>query len=391
MIKLEDIKMYESYIIQKRRDFHQHPEPGFNEFRTSKIIEEELIRFGFDVTTGIGVTGVIGVLHGSQKGKTIALRADIDALCMQEENESEYKSTIDGMMHSCGHDTHTAMLLGVAKYFSDNTDTLNGTLKLIFQSAEEGPMPGGGISVVNGGYLDDCDAVFGLHIVTKLPVGKISIKKGPAMAAPDEFNIKIIGTGTHASAPHTGQDPILIASQVVQALQNIVSRNISPTDSAVISVCTINGGTAFNIIPESVNMSGTIRTLNNDTRNFIFKRIDETVKHITQMNNANYELEIIEAYPPLINDPDMSEFVLQTGYDLLGKANVLTLTEPSMGGEDFSYYLQKKPGAYFWLGGMKPGSDKVYYNHNPKFDPDESAFLIGTAMHINIVLNYLKK
>ncbi len=390
MINLEDIKKYEDYIIEKRRDLHMHPEPGFKEFRTSKMIEEELIRFGYSVETGIGVTGVIGTIVGNKEGKTVLLRADIDALYMQEENDVPYKSVNDGLMHSCGHDTHTSMLLGTAKYFGDNKDLINGTLKLVFQSAEEGPMPGGGSFVVEGGHLDDCDAVFGLHITTKFKRGTIHIKKGPAMAAPDEFSIDVIGTGTHASAPQTGHDPVVTASQIILALQNIISRNINPNSPAVISVCTINGGSAFNILPEKVSLGGTIRTLNNDVRLQIFKRMEETVKHISEMNGCKSELKIIKAYPPLINDIKMSDFVVGVAEKLIGEDNVVILDEPSMGGEDFAYYLEKKPGSYFWLGGRDPLLDIVYYNHNPKFDIDESSLLIGTAMHINIVTEFLK-
>jgi len=390
MIKLQDLKQYEEYITTMRRDFHKHPETGFKEFRTSKIIKEELLKFGYTVEEGIGVTGIVGTLTGNSKGKTIGLRADMDALNMQELNDAPYKSLNDGVMHSCGHDTHTAMLLGAAKYFSEHKDELNGTLKVIFQSAEEGPMPGGGIFVVKGGYIDDCDAVFGMHIITSQYVGTVGIKSGPAMAAPDEFKVKVIGTGTHASAPHTGVDPILISSQIIQAFQNIISRNINPTDPAVISVCTISSGTAFNIQPESCEFTGTIRTLNPETRLYIFKRMEEIVKHITEMNNATYEVEFIKAYPPLINDPLMAEFVKNVAIEFVGIENVEILTTPSMGGEDFAYYLEKKPGAYLWLGGRPRDSIDYYNNHNPKFDIDESSLLIGTGLHINIVKEFLK-
>jgi len=390
MIKLSDIKEYEKYIIEKRRDFHMNPEPGFKEFRTSAIVKEELLKFGYSIEEGIGVTGLVGTLVGNNTGKTVGLRADMDALVMQEENDVPYKSKIDGMMHSCGHDTHTAMLLGAAKFFGENKDKLNGTLKVVFQSAEEGPMPGGGIFVVEGGYIDDCDAVFGAHITTKFDAGIIGIKSGPAMAAPDEFKIKILGVGTHASAPQTGQDPVLTASQIVVAFQNIISRNLNPNEPAVISVCTMNAGTAFNIIPESVEMGGTVRTLNPLVREMIFKRMEETIKHITEMNNSKYEFEVIKAYPPLINDEKMSDFVSDIAVNLIGEDNVLKLSEPSMGGEDFSYYLQKKPGCYLWLGGKDKLTKEFYNNHNPKFDVDESSLLIGTAMHINIVIDFLK-
>ena len=390
MITLKDILQYEDYIIKMRRDFHRHPEPGFQEFRTSKVIKQELESFGFEIIENVGVTGLIGILKGNKDGKTIALRADIDALTMQEENESEYKSEIDGMMHSCGHDTHTAMLLGACKYFSEHIDEVNGTIKFIFQSAEEGPMPGGGHFVVKDGHLDDVDGVFGLHIVTRYPSGQIAIKKGPAMAAPDEFKIKIQGIGTHASAPNTGVDAVLVAAQVIQALQTITSRNIAPTDSAVVSVCTINGGTAFNILPEFVEMTGTIRTLKPEVRSYVFNRVEEIVEGICTLNGAKGFVELIPAYPPLINNPEMSEFVLNIARQLLPSNQVVELTEPSMGGEDFSYYLEKKPGAIFWLGGLKPDAEHMAYNHNPKFDPDEKAFLTGTMMHINIVKEFLQ-
>lgn len=390
MIKLEDIKSYEEYVIDKRRDIHAHPETGFQEFRTSALIKDELKSFGFTIIENVGITGVIGILEGNKQGKTIALRADIDALNMQEELETTYKSQNDGVMHSCGHDTHTAMLLGAAKYFSEHKDEVNGTIKFIFQSAEEGPMPGGGKYVIDGGHLDDVDGVYGLHIVTRYPTGSVSIKKGPAMAAPDEFKVKIIGTGTHASAPQTGVDPIVIAAEIIQSLQTIVSRSISPVDNAVVSVCTINGGTAFNIIPESVSFSGTIRSFTPEIRQHVFKRVEEIVDGICKAHGAKGIVDIIPAYPPLINDPEQSEFVLNIARQILPKDKVVELEVPSMGGEDFSYYLQEKPGAYFWLGAKKPEEKELAYNHNPKFDPDESSFLVGVCMHINIVKKFLK-
>jgi len=391
MIKLEDIKKYESYIIEKRRDFHKHPETGFKEFRTSKIIKEELLDMGFEITEGVGVTGIVGKLVGNSNGKTVLLRADIDALNMQEETDVDYKSVNDGVMHSCGHDTHTAMLLGACKYFSENKEKLNGILKVVFQSAEEGPMPGGGSFVVKDGHLDDVDAVFGQHITTSDLSGTISIKKGPAMAAPDEFKITINAVGTHASAPHTGSDAILISAEVVSSLQKIVSRNISPLDAAVISVCTIHGGTAFNILPDKVELTGTIRTLKKDTRQFIFRRMKEITDAIASMNNCDISLELIEAYPPLYNHEKESDFIVDIAEKLIGKDNVYILDEPSMGGEDFSYYLEKRPGSYFWLGGRCKDAKTTYYNHNPKFNIDENALFIGTAMHINIAIEYLSK
>ncbi len=391
MITIHDLKPYEEFMITTRRDIHQYPEPGFQEFRTSQLIKDYLIKWGYAVTDRIGITGMVATIQGKLPGKTVGLRADIDALKMQEETTVEYKSTIDGMMHSCGHDTHTSMLLGAAKYFSEHTDDFTGTIKLIFQSAEEGPMPGGGIFVVNGGHIDDCDGVFGLHITTRDPFGDIIIKKGEAMAAPDEFKIKVIGTGTHASAPHTGHDPIVASAAIIQAVQTIISRQISPLESAVISICTVHGGSAFNIIPDEVELTGTIRTLNNDVRLDIFDKFEKTVKAVATMYNCQADVELIEAYPPLINDPDMSDFVMDIARQVVGDDHAFYGKEPSMGGEDFAYYLQRKPGAYFWLGGRPRDMETVYYNHNPRFNVDESSFLIGMAMHVNIALEFLKR
>ena len=391
MVRLEDIKEYEEYIIEKRRDFHMYPETGFEEFRTSQIIAEELRSMKFDIITGVGVTGVIGLLKGSNEGKTVLLRADIDALNMQEENDVPYKSTVNGKMHACGHDTHMAMLLGACKYFSDHKDELEGSLKVVFQSAEEGPTPGGGISVVKEGHLDNVDAVFGLHITTKYETGTYKIKPGPAMAAPDEFRVSISGFGTHASAPETGSDVILTASEIISKLQTIPSRNTKAVDSVVISVCTINGGTNFNILPDHVDFRGTIRTLNKDTRQYVFKRMKELIEGISALNNCEGRLDIIEAYPPLINDVKESMFVVGLVQELIGSKNVEVMSEPSMGGEDFSYYLEKRPGAYGWLGGRSKKQKEIHYNHNPKFDIDESSLLLGSLIHINTAIEYLKK
>lgn len=390
MIKIADLNDYKEYITLMRRDIHMHPELGFKEFRTSKLVKDELLKFGFTIEEGIGVTGLVGTLVGNNEGKTIGLRADIDALSMQELNDVPYKSINDGVMHSCGHDTHTAMLLGAAKYFGDHKDELNGTLKVVFQAAEEGPMPGGGSFVVQGGYIDKCDAVFGMHITTNQYSGTIGIKPGAAMAAPDKFTVKVIGTGTHACAPHTGVDPIVVSTQIIQAFQNIISRYIDPVDPVVISVCKFNAGTAFNIIPESADFAGTIRTLNPDTRISVFKQMEKIIKGITEMNGATYEVDFIKGYSPLVNDIKMSEFAKNIAVDLIGEENVEIQTEPSMGGEDFAYYLERRPGAFLWLGGRPRDSKNLYNNHNPKFDIDEDSLMVGTAMHINLVEEFLK-
>jgi amidohydrolase len=279
------------------------------------------------------------------------------------------------------------MLLGAAKYFSEHR-TFPGTLKLIFQSAEEGPMPGGGSFVVKEGHIDDCDAVFAQHITTSDPYGTVVLKKGPAMAAPDEFRITVHGVGTHASSPNSGADPIVAASAIVQAIQTIVSRRISPLEQAVVTVSTIHGGSAFNIIPDKVTMTGTIRTLKENVRQTIFQLLEDVSTSTAKSYGCEAELTIIEAYPPLHNDPEMSDFAMAIAKDLVGD-HAIWADEPSMGGEDFAYYLQKKPGAFLWLGGRPLDEPNLYYNHNPKFDVDERAFLIGLALHVNLVERFL--
>ncbi len=390
MVTIHNVKKYEDYIINWRRDLHMHPEPGFKEVRTSLKIKEELEKLGCEVISGVGTTGIVATLKGNKPGKTILLRADIDALKMQEENDVPYKSVYEGYMHACGHDAHSAMLLGAVKYFSEHQD-FPGKIKFVFQAAEEGPMPGGGYYVVNDGHIDDVDAVFALHITTAYESGVFAIKKGPALAAPDEFRIKIIGKGTHASSPESGNDPIIASSAVISAIQTILSRKINPLSQAVITVSTIHGGTAFNIIPDVVEMSGTIRTLDKDIRKEIFLLLKKTVKDVSSAYGCIGETEIIEAYPPLINDEQMSDFALNIAKKIVGEENVLINKNPSMGGEDFAYYLEKKKGAFMWLGGRDKKTNEIYYNHSPKFDIDESALIIGTMYHINIAKTFLSQ
>jgi amidohydrolase len=389
MINYNDVLDLELYVVEKRRDFHAHPETGFKEFRTSGIVIEELKKFGYDIKSGIGVTGIVATLKGNKPGKTVALRADMDALTMDEENLVPYKSQTKGVMHACGHDAHTAMLLGAAKFFAANKDLLNGTLKLVFQSAEEGPFPGGGSFIVDSGELDDVDAVFGIHITTSIEVGKLEIKPGPYMAAPDEYIIEILGKGTHASAPHTGHDPVVTAAQLILAFQNIVSRELKPTTPAVISTTIVEAGSAFNVIPDKVIIKGTLRTLTEDVRVFCVKRLEEMTKSITELNKSDYTFEFIEGYPALINDEAMTKVLANTARDVLGAENVTIVDDPIMGGEDFAYYLQRKPGAFAFIGGANKEKGLVYYNHSPKFDIDEDALLKGVLIHINNVYNFL--
>jgi len=388
-ISIADIKTIEQDIIHYRRSIHLHPETGFEEFKTSEMVAVLLEEFGLEVIKGIGKTGIIGILKGQQQSKTIALRADMDALNIQEEVETEYKSKVDGKMHACGHDAHTAMLLGAAKVLSAKKEHLRGTIKFVFQPAEEGPAPGGGSLIMESGLLDDVEAIFAIHINPNFETGQIGIYKKEAMASTDFFKVDLIGKGGHAAEPQTCIDPIIMAGQTLCAFQNIVSREISPVEPAVLSVCTINGGNQFNAIPEKVTMTGTVRTLSEDTREKIFKRMEEIIAHISGMHNGRYAFDRKRGYPALANNENRAEFVMKVCKGLLGEENVLLLDKPTMGGEDFAYYLQKIPGAIFWLGCGNKEKGITDMLHNSNFVMDEDALILGTAIHVNLVYHYL--
>ena len=388
-ISIDDIKAFEPDIIHYRRSLHMYPETGFEEFKTSGMVADLLEEFGLKTIKGVGKTGVIGILKGRANGKTIALRADMDALNIREEVETEYKSKVDGKMHACGHDAHTAMLLGAAKILSAKREHIKGTVKFVFQPAEEGPAPGGGSLMMDSGHLDDVDAVFAIHVNPLYETGQIAINRNEAMASTDFFKLDLIGKGGHAAAPHTVIDPIMMAGQTLGAFQNLISRETDPVEPAVLSVCTINGGTTFNAIPEKVTMTGTVRTLSEETRKRIFNRMAEIVKGVTDMHNGRHEFDRKRGYPALVNHEEMVEFVMDVAGGLLGEKNVLLLDKPTMGGEDFAYYLQKIPGAIFWLGCGSEQKGLTELLHNSKFVMDEEALILGTAIHVNLVYHYL--
>ena len=387
MINLKDIAYLEEIINEYRCLIHMNPETGFEEYKTTALIKEFLEDLGYTIEESPLDTGVIATLN-NQFTKTVMLRADIDALNMVEENDVPYKSKIDGKMHACGHDAHTAMLMGAAKYFSEHKESIKGRIKLVFQPAEEGPLPGGAFHLVNAGVMDDVDAVFGLHITTLFETGQVHVKPGYSMAAPDELMIKVSGQGTHASAPESGNDVIVCASNIIQHLQQIVSREIAAYEAAVVSISTIHGGTAFNVLPDEVTLTGTVRTFNEETRALIHQRIKDVVKNNADLSNASSKVEIKKGYPSLNNDVEMTDFIINMVKESLGELNLTVDDNPSMGAEDFAYYLQKKPGCFYWIGGRPIGMEEIYYNHNPKFDVTKESLLYGTLLHINSVINY---
>ena len=382
---LERSKELESYIIEKRRDFHKNPEVRFEEERTSKVVKEELQRYGYSIKETAG-TGVIATLKGGKEGKTVALRADMDALPLQEENDVPYKSQIDGKMHACGHDAHTAMLLGAAKILSDMKDELEGTIKLVFQPGEEGGA--GAKKILDEGNLKDIDAIFGLHVWAHLPSGTIATSPGPVMASSDSFLITIKGDGGHAASPHRTHDPTIPSNAIYDALQKIVTSNIDPLQPAVIKTPNVKTSDAYNVIPDKVTMNGTIRTFDLEVRETIVNRIKQISEHYAKAWNceAKFELER-NYYPPTVNEKKMSEFAKEIAEDYFKPEEL----EKQMGAEDFAFYLQQKPGCFLFMGTGNEDKGTDHPHHHPKFDLDEDELYKGTALYTKLAVEYLKR
>lgn len=384
----EEIWKMKDWLVEIRRTIHMHPELGFEEVETSKLVSEWLERFGLQVKRGIAKTGVVGLLQGSEPGRTVAIRADMDALPLDEANQVPYVSKVKGKMHACGHDAHVAILLGVAKYFSSIKDQLKGNIKWIFQPAEEGG--GGGKVMVEEGVLEGpkVDAIFGTHVFPLLPVGKVGIYEREGLAAADRVKIKIIGKGGHGAMPHLCKDPILAAGHVITQLHSIVSRNINPLDSAVITIGKISGGTAINIIPDEVEMLVTVRSLSPQVREELNRRMEEVVQGVARSFEMDYRYEFEYGYPVLMNDPEMSKLVTSACSKGIGKENVEVL-RPSMGAEDFAYYLEKIPGSFFRLGIRNEKRGIIHPYHSSLFDIDEEVLPFGVEMFVRIIDQYL--
>jgi len=384
------IKSIESDIIGYRREFHQFPELGFEEKKTSAKIQEFLGSWDIDFIPNVAGTGVVALIKGGRPGKTVALRADIDALPIKEEREVMYKSQNEGKMHACGHDGHIAMLLGAAQALARFRERIEGNIKLIFQPAEEGPNPSGAYRMVQEGVLKEVDAVFGMHLDPLLPTGKVLINRNRAMAASDVFEITLKGKGGHPGYPHESVDAIAMACRVIEAFQFIISREINPLEPAAITIGTIHGGYKSNVIASEVTMTGTIRTQSQNIREIVSSKMKNVLEHITAMSGGDYELKVVPDLPNLENDEKMAEFVKKVCSMQLGENNVIFSNTPAMGSEDFAYYLQQKPGAFFWIGcgNEKKGINKPL--HHPAFDMDEDALAIGSMIHVAIALEYLK-
>ncbi len=390
----ERVSALNADLVACRRDFHRWPELSFREVHTAARIASELHAMGLEVQTGIAKTGVVGLLRGGRKpagateGKTLLVRADIDALPLDEQNDVSYRSRNPGVMHACGHDAHMAMLLTAIRVLAEQRDMLPGNLKFVFQPAEEGP--GGADLMIEEGVLSNprVDAAIGFHIWNELPVGVIGVRSGPLMASSDEFEIVIEGQGTHAADPHLGVDAVVVAAHVLTALQSIVSRQISPLESAVLSVGKIVSGSAHNVIAQTAHMSGTVRTFNEALRAEMPRRITQLIEGVAMAFGATARLEYRYQYPVLVNAPEMSDLVRGAAERVLGAEHVVTAAA-TMGAEDMAYFQREVPGCYFLIGSANPSKGLDKPHHHPQFDIDEDALPVGVQVIVQAVLDYL--
>ena len=376
---VDSIRRFHSELTGIRRDLHAHPELSFTEERTSRVVAEYLRKLGIETHTGLAKTGVVGVIAGKNKSsRSVGLRADMDCLPMHEQNSFPHKSRHEGRMHACGHDGHTTMLLGTARYLAE-TRNFAGTAYLIFQPAEEGG--GGGQVMVKEGLFErfPADQVYALHNWPGLPAGQMAVKPGAVMAATDEVQVTLRGRGGHGAMPHLVVDPVVAAAQVISALQTIASRNVAPVDSVVVSICSMQTSQlgAFNVVPDSVQLVGTVRSFRPETRDLAEKRFREIVGKVADAMGCTSEVQYTRGYPPTINSAREAQFAARVGERLFGKGNVITEHEPTMGGEDFSYMLQARPGAYVFLGqgGMQGGC----FLHNPNYDFNDEVIPLGAG------------
>lgn len=379
--------LYEE-IVEIRRHLHQNPELSFQEENTAKYITDYHRTLGHEIRTNVGGHGVLAYLKGDKPGPTVAIRADFDALPIHEETGLPYKSQNDGVMHACGHDGHTATLLGLAKALNGMKSELEGTVLFLHQHAEELP-PGGAIAMIEDGCLEGVDVIFGTHLQAQLPLGEIGYRTGPLQAAPDRFDIKIIGKGGHGANPHETRDSIVIGGQLIGNLQQIVSRRVDPLESAVVSVCNFEAKNPYNVIADTASMTGTVRTFKEDIRNFIEQEIERIVKGTCYAAGADYEYTYMRGYPTTVNHKEETEFVAGLAQEVPG-VDAVKETDPIMGGEDFSYYLQNVKGTFFFTGAQNPDAPESYPHHHPKFDIDERALLIAAKVLGTAALNYSK-
>jgi hippurate hydrolase len=373
-------------LTQIRRDIHAHPELGFTEERTGDLVAAKLAEYGCEVHRGLATTGVVGTLRRGNSLRAVGLRADMDCLPMQELNQFAHRSTHDGLMHGCGHDGHTTMLLGAARYLAA-TRNFEGTVHFIFQPGEEGY--GGGRVMVEEGLFEKfpCDAVFAMHNKPGIPIGNIALRTGPMLAASDRFDIRIKARGGHAAHPHLGTDPFVIGAQTILALQTIPSRNVDPVDSSVISIGFMRGGSAYNVIPDELHIGGTVRSFRPEVRTLLEQRMREVTRGTAALYGATAELEYRRGYPPTVNHAAETEFAADVAAEVCGEENVDRNVAPSLGGEDFSYMLGAVPGAMMWIGNG-PGEGGCLL-HNARYDFNDQALPVGVSFFVRLAERFL--
>ncbi|MDQ0112968.1 amidohydrolase [Paenibacillus harenae] len=376
-------------MVRWRRHLHQFPELSFHERATSQWIAARLAEMGCIVRSGVGGHGLVVTIKGDKPGPVVALRADIDALPIQDEKQCPYASKVPNVMHACGHDGHTAALLAVAAYYSANRERIAGERRLLFQPAEE-QTPGGAKPMIEDGVLEGVDVIYGVHLWSPLPFGLISSKPGPFMAAADEFVIDITGRGGHGGLPHQAVDAIVIGSAIVQAAQTIVSRSVNPLHPAVVSIGSFQAGTTNNVVAEKCRLKGTVRTFDETTRKRIHERLESLIKHTCEMHGAKYDYQMRIGYPPVVNDDKEAKRFFEVGASLFGDEAVQR-SEPLTVAEDFSYYLNEVPGCFMFVGAGNEECGATYSHHHPKFDIDERAMPNSAALLIGMAEDYAEE
>ena len=374
-------------LIQMRRHIHRYPELGYKEVNTASYLAGILQKQGIHVEQNVGGTGLVATIDGAARGRVIALRADMDALPVHEKTAKSYSSTITGISHACGHDAHSAMLAGAAMLLQKHRRQIAGTIKCIFQAAEECPPLGGILPMIEDGVLENpkVDAAYALHVTPDLPVGTIGIAPGLAMAASDRVEIKILGAGGHGSAPHQGVDAVLVAAHTVVALQSIVSRNTAPYIPAVLGIGLMRAGYRYNVIADTASLDCTVRTVDSYTRQLMQDKIEQIVDGVTKAMGASYELRYTTGYPPASNYEEQVDQVIRASEYVLGEDSVRILEQPSLTGEDFANFLERIPGAFFWLGSRMNDGHKQYPVHHPSFDINEAVLPLGTSLFCRLI------
>jgi len=377
-------------MVATRRDLHAHPELAFEEVRTAGIVAERLKTLGLEPKSGVGRTGVVAMIDGGKPGRTVLLRADMDALPIHEENDVAYRSQTDGKMHACGHDCHTSILLNLSRRLKDATPLMKGRVKLVFQPAEE--CGGGAEAMIADGVLagPKPDAAFGLHVWQDMDLGKVGVTAGPMMAAVDEFNVTLRGKGAHAAQPNEGRDPVVALAHVISALQTIASRGADPLHSVVVSVTRVKAGTAFNIIPETAWMNGTVRVFDDRLWRELPGRFEKIVKNVADALGCTADVEYVRHNRPTVNDPAMAAIAREAAAEIVGEENVVT-DLMTMGGEDFSDFLRAVPGCFIAIGSRNAARDLVWGHHHPKFDVDEQCMKIGADVLMRTAQKFLER